>query len=130
MKILDSDHCVAFLRAKLVINQNLLEEDLSTTAINVGELVHGAQKSRDSAKNLASLDVFLSNLTILPFDELAARRFGQLKSMLEKSGETLADLDLQIASIALGWEAVLITQHQTHFSRLVNHGLLLEDWLT
>lgn len=131
MKILDSDHCVAILRGRLDLSGLVTpDEELAVSAVSVGELVHGATKSQRAGENLARLDVLLASLTILPFDEWSARRFGQLKAQLEQSGETISEVDLQIASIALDQTATLITHNQKHFSRLNNlAGLLLEDWL-
>jgi tRNA(fMet)-specific endonuclease VapC len=131
MKILDSDHCVAILRAKLDLTGRVApDEELATTAVSVGELAHGATKSQRASDNLARLDVLLAALTILPYDEWSARRFGKLKAQLEQAGEMISDLDLQIASIALNQEAALITHNQKHFSLLASQaGLVLEDWL-
>ena len=131
MKILDSDHCVAILRAGLDLTGRVApDEELAITAVSVGELVHGATRSQRAAHNLARLDVLLAALTILPYDEWSARRFGQLKAQLEQAGEVIGDLDLQIASIALDREAALVTHNQKHFFRLVQlAGLMLEDWL-
>lgn len=130
MRILDSDHCVAILRGKLDLTDRVApDEELGSTAISVGELVHGAAKSQRKAENMARLDVLLALLTILPYDEWAARRFGGLKAQLEISGVPISDPDLQIASIALEHSAVLVTHNQKHFSRLVESGLALEDWL-
>jgi tRNA(fMet)-specific endonuclease VapC len=131
MKILDSDHCVAILRARLDLAGRALPEDgLATTSISVGELVHGASKSGRAEENMARLDVLLAALTILSFDEWAARRFGLLKAGLEQRGEVTSDLDLQIASIAIEQGVPLVTHHQKHFTRLTGlAGLVLEDWL-
>jgi len=131
MKILDSDHCVAILRAQLDLTGRVTpDEELAITAISVGELVHGATKSQRAADNLVRLDVLLTALTSLPYDEWSARRFGQLKAQLEMAGEIISDLDLQIASIALEHEAVLVTHKQKNFSRLASMvGLVMEDWL-
>jgi len=105
-------------------------EELAITAISVGELVHGKTKSQRAADNLARLDVLLAALTILPYDEWSARRFGELKAQLEQRGEVISDLDLQIASIALDQDAALVTHNQKHFSRLIKlAGLVLEDWI-
>jgi len=76
------------------------------------------------------LDVLLAALTILPYDEWSVWHFGQLKARLEQAGEVISDLDLQIASIALGENAALVMHNQKHFYRLTNlAGLVLEDWL-
>jgi tRNA(fMet)-specific endonuclease VapC len=128
MKILDSDHCVAILRAQLDLTRfTAPDEELAITAISVGELVHGATKSQRSGDNLARLDVLLSALTVLPYDEWSAQRFGEIKAQLEQMGEVIGDLDLQIASIALEHDSPLVTHNQKHFTRL--SGLSIEDWL-
>lgn len=131
MKILDSDHCVAILRGRLdLTGRSAADEELAVTSVSIGELVHGATKSQRAADNLARLDVLLSALTILPYDEWSARHFGQLKAQLEQAGEGISDLDLQIASIVLDQNAALVTHNQMHFSRLTDlAGLVLEDWL-
>ncbi|HSF80230.1 MAG TPA: type II toxin-antitoxin system VapC family toxin [Anaerolineales bacterium] len=130
MKILDSDHCVAILRGTLDLDRLTPDEELATTAISVGELVHGAAKSQRAQQNLERLDVLLTALRILAYDEWSARHFGQLKAQLEQAGEALSDADLQIASIALEQSAPLVTHNQKHFARLTGlTGLVLEDWL-
>ena len=131
MKILDSDHCVAILRAQLDLTGRVApDEELAITAVSVGELVHGATKSPHAEENLARLDVLLSAMTVLPLDEWSARRFGQLKAQLESAGETIDDFDLLIASIALAHGVALLTHNPKHFARLTHFtGLILEDWL-
>ena len=121
MKVLDSDHCVAILRGQLDLSAHIApDEELAVSAISVGELVHGAAKSQRAPENLARLDVLLSAMMILPYDEWSARRFGQLKAQLERAGEKIADLDLQIASTVSDHNASLVTHNQKHFSRLAN----------
>ena len=132
MKILDTDHCVALLRGKLDLRRVVThDEELAVTSLSVAELLYGAHKSERTADNLASVDTLLSVLIILDFDETAARRYGHLRASLEKDGQRLSDLDLQIASIASAWEAELVTHNQVHFVRLVTLAdLKLEDWLS
>jgi tRNA(fMet)-specific endonuclease VapC len=128
MKLLDTDHWVALLRGRLSLEGKVSpDESLAITAISVAELTHGASKSARAEENLARLDILLATLIILPFDEAAARHFGALKATLERSGNRLADLDLQIASIALANDLSLITHNTRHFARIP--GLQLDDWL-
>ena len=128
MKLLDTDHWVALLRGRLSLEGKVSpDESLAITAISVAELTHGASKSARVEENLAQLDILLATLIILPFDEAAARHFGALKATLERSGNRLADLDLQIASIALANDLSLITHNTRHFARIL--GLRLDDWL-
>lgn len=128
VKILDSDHCVALLRGQLDLARRVTPtEEMAITAISVGELTHGAHKSARAAENLARLDVLLTTLAVLPFDEQAARRFGAVKAALERAGTPIGDLDLQIASVALENGATLVTHNRQHFGRIA--ALALEDWL-
>jgi hypothetical protein len=61
--------------------------------------------------------VLFSAFTVLPFDEMAARRCAHLKAELEERGEPLDDLNLQIASIALVYDLLLATNNTKHFER-------------
>ena len=128
MRVLDSDHCVALLRGHLDLRGRVSPgEELAVTAVSVGELAHGAHKSARVVQNLARMDVLLATVTILPYDEGAARRYGLLKSELERAGQPLSDLDLQIASIVLEYDVAVITHNRQHFERVP--GLIIEDWL-
>jgi tRNA(fMet)-specific endonuclease VapC len=126
--ILDSDHCIAILRKRLDVSTRVdLQTPLFITAITVSELTFGAYKSARVAHNLAEVDVLLEGVTILPFDTDAARRHGQLKDIFRRAGTPLADLDLQIASIALVHALPLVTHNTDHFNRIP--GLVWVDWL-
>ena len=126
--ILDTDHCVEILRGRLQWQGRVAPDtSLLITAVTVSELIFGAHRSERLAENLALIDEFLEIVTILPFDEAAARRHGQLKDILRRTGTPLADLDLQIASIALSRGLLLVTHNTAHFARIP--GLVLADWL-
>ncbi len=129
MNLLDTDHCIAILRGQLDLGAHVSpDEELATTAISVAELTHGANRSKHRDENLARVEVLLSSLSILPFDEPAGWRFGTLKAELESKGELLDNLDLQIASIAIESAATLLTNKTKHFKRII--GLNLLNWLT
>ena len=128
VRIVDSDHCVALLRGRLDLRGRISPtDDLAVTAISVGELMHGVHKSSRVEENLARLGVLLAAVIVLPYEEGAARRFGRAKAELERAGEGLGDLDLQIASIALEHDVPLVTHNRRHFKCVP--GLMLEDWL-
>lgn len=128
MRILDSDHCVALLRGRLNLRGRIApDEELAVTAISVGELMHGVYKSAQIEENLARLSVLLAEVIVLPFDEQSAGRFGRIKAELERAGEKLGDLDLQIASVALERGVPLVTHNREHLKRMPE--LVIEDWL-
>lgn len=122
MKILDSDHWVALLRGALDLRGRVAaDEELAMTAISVGELVYGAERSERQAARLLELDTLLAGVTVLAYDEQAAHRFGSIKVTLERRGERLDDADLQIAAIALIRGAQLVTHSRRHFGRVQDY---------
>jgi tRNA(fMet)-specific endonuclease VapC len=128
VKILDSDHCVALLRGRLDLRGRISPgEELAVTAISVGELMHGVYKSSQVEENLARLGVLLAAMIVLPYGGGEAARCGRIKAELERAGEPLGDLDLQIASVALEHGVPLVTHNRRHFARV--RGLVIEDWL-
>jgi tRNA(fMet)-specific endonuclease VapC len=126
--ILDTDHCVAILRGRLKWQDRATPNtSLLITAVTVGELIFGAYRSERLAENLALVDELLEIVAVLPFDTNAARRHGELKDTFRRAGTPLADLDLQIACIALIYALPLATHNTNHFNRIP--GLHLVDWL-
>jgi tRNA(fMet)-specific endonuclease VapC len=126
--ILDTDHCVAILRGRLKWQDRVTPDaSLCITAVTVAELIFGAHRSARLAENLALVDELLEIVTVLPFDTDAARRHGEVKDHLRRAGTPLADLDLQIACIALIHALPLATHNTSHFNRIP--GLSLVDWL-
>ena len=101
-------------------------KDQFTTTITVGEMVYGAYKSDRPYYFLEKLDrLLLPKLTVLPFDESAARAYGRLRAALEKAGTPIAEPDLRIASICLVRDLTLITGNVSHFSKVL--GLRVEN---
>ena len=102
--------------------------DQFTTTITIAEVYYGLMKAPNK-KRLHKLfeSVLLPRATILPFDFSAARKYGEIRSFLEKQGTPLAHADLQIASIALTRDMTLITGNLKHFRRVPK--LAAENWL-
>ena len=61
-------------------------------------LTHRAIRSHNREDNLSRLEGLFATLTVLPFDEMAARPCGHLKAELEEQGAPLDDLDLPLAA--------------------------------
>ena len=102
--------------------------DQFTTTITIGEVYYGIKKASNSVKLLKIFeDVLLPRASILPFDFLAAKKYGDIRSFLEKQGKPLAHADLQIASIALSMKMTIVTGNIKHFQRVPH--LSVENWL-
>ena len=98
------------------------------STITVYEIVYGAYKSTRIDHHLRNLkELLLPQVTIVDFDSEAAYVCGALRVELERSGMPLPLADLQVASIAVTNQLVLITGNVGHFQRIP--GLPVENWL-
>jgi tRNA(fMet)-specific endonuclease VapC len=101
-------------------------DDIIVCSIVRAELFYGASKSQNPITNRQKQEKFLHPYATLPFDDICADIYGTLRSNLERLGTPIGPLDLQIASIALANNLVLVTHNIREFSRVPN--LKLEDW--
>lgn len=90
------------------------------------ELYYGAYRSAQQSRNLALLQRFLSQFTILLLDSNSARIAGQIRADLATKGTPIGPYDLQIAAIAIANNLILVTHNTSEFSRV--QGLQIEDW--
>ena len=99
-----------------------------TSAITVGEMIFGAQRSPRREYLLSQLEaLLLRNLPVLPFDRAAAETYGRIRAELERAGTPLAEPDLRIGAIALTRNLTVVSGNTRHFSRI--SGLQVENWL-
>ncbi len=90
--------------------------------------MYGASKSKNPGLHLQNLeDLLLPAVQIVDFDSKAAHVCGTLRARLEKQGEPLALADLEIASIVIANDMVLVSGNSRHFSRIPE--LCIENWL-
>ena len=88
--MLDTCICVAYLRGR---NEGLLQKLRSyepslikIPAIVMAELMYGAYKSRRVEDNLREIEEFAADFEIIPFDNLEAQAYGQIRTALERKG--------------------------------------------
>jgi len=102
-------------------------EFLAMSTVSLGELVYGAEKSSQSARNLADIEALAARLDVVPFDGEAAIHFGQIRVELEKSGKVIGPYDLMIAGHARSRGLILVTNNLREFKRVP--GLRVENWV-
>jgi tRNA(fMet)-specific endonuclease VapC len=127
--MLDTDTVSYALRDHGRVRARIIEHrpsDLCISAITVAELRFGAHR-RASPKIQGLIDVFTSDIEVLPFDELCAGHFGRLGADLAARGTPIGDFDVLIAAHALAAGATLVTNNIRHFGRI--EGLSVESWL-
>lgn len=130
MYCLDSNIIIFYLKFQNpLLNERilnaLLTQELNTTSICLSELLYYSYKNQ-ATKSLELRIEFLELLNILAFDYQAAQIFAQIKAELESTGQKIDDVDLQIASICLAQNLILITNNTKHFKNIKN--LKLQDW--
>ena len=127
--LLDTDTCIYWLRNRQSVRERVREigwNKISICVITVAELYYGAYNSNRVTENLARAEFFIQNLPVLPLNDTALRRFGELKAELRRTGQPIADFDLLIASVALAAGYILVTNNTRHYERIT--GLQLENW--
>jgi len=127
--LLDTDTCIYWLRNRQSVRERVREvgwNQISICVITVAELYYGAYNSNRVTENLARAEFFIQNLPVLPLNDTALRRFGELKAELRRIGQPIADFDLLIASVALAESYILVTNNTRHYDRIPE--LQLENW--
>ncbi len=100
---------------------------IAISSITVSELQYGVSKSKYREHNLKRLEEFLTPFQILPYDEYAAKYYGEIRSQLENQGTIIGPLDLLIAAHALSQNLILVTNNEKEFKRIPS--LKVENWV-
>lgn len=128
--LLDTNACIIYLNGRNLNLRRRLEHhsdlDIVVCSTVKAELFYGAKRSNNPDRNLTLQKGFLNRFTSLPFDDIAAEIFGDIRSHLANLGTPIGPYDLQIAAIALANNLILVTHNIDEFRRV--EGLQLEDW--
>lgn len=100
--------------------------DVYISSITLSELEYGVQKSTRKEQNRIALAEFAAPLEIAPYDDLAAREYGEIRAHLEKTGKSLGALDALIAAHARALKVTLVTNNEREFKRVP--GLPIKNW--
>src|SRR5947208_318293 len=120
--LLDTNICIYLIREK---PGSILERfnehavgDIGISVITLAELECGVSKSRKPAKNREALDQFVTPLEVVAFDRSATAAYGNLRTTLEKKGQSIGAMDLLIAAHALSLNVRLVTHNVREFGRV------------
>jgi tRNA(fMet)-specific endonuclease VapC len=105
--------------------RRLATSELGISSVTVAELAFGVAKS-GSVRNRVALQTFLVPLEVAPFDLAAALTYGDVRAELERRGQPIGPLDMQIAAHALSLNATVVTNNEREFRKVV--GLNVENW--
>jgi tRNA(fMet)-specific endonuclease VapC len=127
--LLDTNICIYIIneRPMQVLDRfrRLATSELGISSVTVAELAFGVAKS-GSVRNRVALQTFLVPLEVAPFDLAAALTYGDVRAELERRGQPIGPLDMQIAAHALSLNATVVTNNEREFRKVV--GLNVENW--
>jgi len=126
--LLDTNICIYLFKGKFNLNKKISDVGLQNCAISeitYAELIYGVEKSERPNENLALIEKFTNQITILPiFDGI--RIFAKEKAKLRKEGKTISDFDLLIGATAIANKMKMVTRNISEFSRMTS--IEIENW--
>jgi tRNA(fMet)-specific endonuclease VapC len=101
-------------------------ETLVTTRFNIAELYVGVERSANQKSEEQVIHHLLKFISVLEFDDMVARLFGQITAYLQTIGKPAGDMDVLIAATAMVSNHVLITRNSKHFMNIPE--LMVEEY--
>lgn len=101
--------------------------ELAMSVVTLGELRFGAEKSQSRERALASIQTLTSLITVAPLPEAAGEHYGQIRAVLQASGQIIGNNDLWLAAHARAEGWILVTNNEREFVRVP--GLQVENWV-
>lgn len=101
------------------------EAQVCTSIVVAAELRYGAAK-KASPRLTTQLEAILNALDVLPLEPPADYVYGELRALLERSGQPIGGNDMLIAAQALALGHTIVTD-ESEFARV--KGLPRENWL-
>jgi tRNA(fMet)-specific endonuclease VapC len=124
--LLDTNIVIALFAADTGVIEKLENaEEVLIPSVVIGELYYGAQKSGRKEENIARLDEFAGENTVLSCTVETARKYGEIKDKLRQKGRPIPENDIWIAAIAIQHGLTLVTR-DNHFTEV--EGLHTEKW--
>ena len=129
--MLDTNICIYIIKNKPQSVKERFQEfhigELCISSITVSELMYGAYKSQFVERNLKAIESFLMPFEIVDYDYNASVEYGKIRAYLEKQGQVIGNMDMQIAGHALALNTTLVTNNTKEFKRVI--GLSLDNWV-
>ena len=97
------------------------------SVITQAELLYGVKSAAAGRTIRPAVEDFVRRLTVLDWDSAAAEHYADIRVRLETGGTPIGNMDLMIAAHARSVSAVLVTNNEKHFRRVV--GLSVENWV-
>ncbi|MBI5141656.1 MAG: type II toxin-antitoxin system VapC family toxin [Nitrospirae bacterium] len=124
--LLDTNVIIALFAKDSAVHARMAEaKEIFVSCIAIGELYFGACKSTRFHENIARIDDFVLNNSILPCNPDIAKRYGKIKNDLKAKGQPIPENDIWIAAIAQHYSLILVT-NDAHFNSI--DDIAVEKW--
>ena len=100
-------------------------ETLSVSVITAAELRFGAEKAA-RPKLTELVEAYLDRLAILDWTNEVTRHYARIRSLLERSGKPIGNMDLLIAAHAISLGMTVVTNNLKHFANVPD--LKIDVW--
>ena len=127
--LLDTNVCIAAMKGNPLVQERFrshVPSDCGVSTVSLHELHSGIVRCRQPAIEQVKVDRLIQPMSLIPFDEEAAKRTAETRWLLEQTGQMIGPYDLMLAGQALALGMVLVTHNIKEFQRVP--GLMLEDW--
>jgi tRNA(fMet)-specific endonuclease VapC len=128
--LLDTNILIAAMKGHPSVRQRLEalpRGSMRLSAIVLGELEFGAEKSAYGERNRARLAAMTGRMPLVGIDAEMTRQYARIRMFLERKGTPIGSNDIWISAQALTLGAAVVTNNEREFSRVPD--LLLENWL-
>ena len=127
--LLDTNICSAHMRRPGGLAHRFMQYSggLAIPSIVLAELYAGAYHHPTPEPLVRKIELLLQDVTVLPFEEHCAQRFGQIRGELLRRGLSVSSTDTMIAAVALTHDLTFVTHNVRDFQAIPD--LRIEDWL-
>lgn len=129
MYALDTNTLIYFFKGHGHVPERMLgtaPSQIAIPSVVLYEIETGIAKSNQPQTRRSQLGELLEVVTVLPFDEPAAREAAAIRAELEQSGTAIGPLDTLIAATAVATGCILVTHNVREFERVPR--LHMTDW--
>jgi tRNA(fMet)-specific endonuclease VapC len=124
--LLDTNIVVALFKEDQAVRERLSQRPMVlVSAVVLGELYYGAQKSTRLDKHLRQINRFLTTVVVLETNAATAYEYGMIRNELRIKGHPIPENDIWVAAAARQHNLTLVSR-DSHFAEMEN--LLWEQW--
>jgi tRNA(fMet)-specific endonuclease VapC len=124
--LLDTNAVAALFKDDPAVHERLSQHvRVLVSAVVLGELYFGAQKSTRLDKHLRQINRFLTEVAVVESDAATAYEYGLIRNELRIKGRPIPENDIWIAAAARQHDVTLVSRDR-HFAEVDN--LRWEQW--